>query len=164
MANWNTLVIALLGSLFGLVLSPSFAVAQQPNPPTLCIEGSADCGLVTGGIKWHPGHYVKTQGNPCSDQTIYFESIQSQLTNYVMSSTEFLGAIVKYGWGALETDNGVYDWSRVYANLDWHAARGKYLIVGVEHKCFGGVDDPEWIVPENLATLGIGYESYGGIP
>ena len=63
MLNRNTSVIALLGSLFGLALSPSFAVAQQPNPPTLCIEGSVDCGLVAGGIKWNPGHYLKTQGN-----------------------------------------------------------------------------------------------------
>ena len=124
MVNRNTLVIALLGFLFGLALSPSFAVAQRPNPPTLCMDGSADCGLVAGGIKWHPGHYLRTQGKHCGDQTIYFGGIQRDLTNSVMSSTEILGAVVDYGWGALETDKGVYDWSRVYADLNWRSAKG----------------------------------------
>jgi len=164
MFDRNTLVLVLIGSLWGLALVPPLAFAQQPKPPTLCIDGSADCELVavppTGGIKWHPGHYVKTQGNECGDQTTYFNGVQRDLTNGVMSSTELIGALVVYGWGALEPDNGVYDWSRVYTNLNWHAARGKYLIVTVDGKCFSG-SNPEWMVPANLATLGIGYESYG---
>jgi len=155
--NRNYFVIFLAGYLFSLVLSPNFVVAQQPNPPILCIADSADCengrSQPNGTIKWHPGHYVKTQGQHCStDQEGYFAGIQRNLDAYIPSSDNFLGAYVIYGWGALETDKGVYDWSRVYDNLNWLASRGKHLLVAVEHKCYGRMTNPEWVVPKNLES------------
>jgi hypothetical protein len=94
---------------------------------------------------------VKTQGQHCAkNQDEYFAGVQRNLDAYIQSSDKILGAYVIYGWGALETDKGVYDWSRVYDNLNWLAARGKHLLVAVEHKCYGGMDNPEWVVPENL--------------
>jgi len=164
MSNRIICVLVLVGSLYGLALLPQLAFAQQPKPPTLCVDGASDCDAVTPTpstkIKWHPGHYVKTQGNHCRDQRDYFDGILRNLTKYVESSDKFVGALVAYGWGALERDRRVYNWSRVHADLNWLAAKGKQLIVVVETKCFRG-DNPEWLVPNNLETLGDGYESYG---
>jgi hypothetical protein len=148
----------------GVALLSSSAVAR-PMPPTMCADGSQTCDpvdipILGGAKKWNPGHYVKTQGNHAQDQDTYFAGVQRNLDAHVESSDIFLGAMVLYAWGALETEEGVYDWSRIYANLNWLAARGKYLIVDVEPKSFGE-GNPEWVVPENLETEGDGWDSYG---
>jgi hypothetical protein len=93
------------------------------------------------GMKWNPGHYV---------QDLYWAGIQASLDNHVMDSDEFLGAYIIYSWGYLEQTEGVYDWSKVHEHLDWLEARGKKLLLAVEHKSYNNVFDPEWIAPENL--------------
>lgn len=160
------LVSAVLGAALLFAFSAEPALAQQPKPPVLCADDQIDCTVAAddtpgNGVKWNPGHYVKTQGNHCSNQAEYFAGIQANLDSHVLSSGNIVGALVSYGWGALETNRGRYNWSRVRDTLDWLSARNKQLIVIVEPKCFGGEQSPEWMVPENLERLGDGYESYG---
>jgi hypothetical protein len=104
------------------------------------------------GVKWNPGHYVRAHGGPSAgDQDLYWAGIQASLDNHVMDSDEFLGAYIIYSWGYLETDNGVYpNWSKVHEHLDWLAARGKRLLLAVEHKSYNNIFDPEWVAPKNL--------------
>jgi len=146
----------LLISLCALALVPPWAIAvAQPNPPAdLCIEGSPDCGRVdtppTGGIKWHPGHGIKTQGQPCqSDQQGYYNEITSQFSKHLESSDKLTNAYVQYAWGALEHTEGNYDWAPVHAHLDWLEARGKVLIISIQPKCFR-TTNTEHIAPDDL--------------
>jgi hypothetical protein len=146
--------IIFLGSV---ALLASSALAQtRPEPPTLCADGSQSCDSsdtsnpVSGGKKWNPGHYVKTQGAMCdSNQDNYFAGVRRNLDNYVVSSDAISGALVIYAWGALETNEGRYDWSRVREHLDWLSARDKHLLLVVSTKCVG-TENPEWSVPQNL--------------
>jgi hypothetical protein len=157
MSKINFFALVLAAALFGIMFPDSPALAQRGGSPHDCPRSNPDCRdkepEQEGTMKWHPGHYVKTQGQHCAmNQDVYYDGVMRNLNAHVESSDKFRGAYVIYAWGALETDKGVYDWSRVHEHLDWLAATGKHLLVGIEHKCYGGMTDPEWLVPENLET------------
>ena len=123
MFNRIIFIFVLLSSLGGVALLPREVLAQQPKPPTLCVEGEPDCGVVSSPSnqrKWNPGHYVKTQGQMCNpDQIAYFTGISNGLKAHVASNDSLIGALVIYAWGALETNKSAYDWTRVHEHLDW---------------------------------------------
>ncbi len=146
-------LIALSGSIY--------AHAQMsPRPPTgLCATGAAclsqDSSNVSVGKKWHPGHYVKTQGNHAPSKSgvqSYVNDVTRQL-GYTTDSNQIRGALVSYSWGMLEPRRGQYDWSPVYRHLDWLASRGKRLLINVETKCFR--TKCETLSPQNLQAENI---------
>ena len=119
MSNRIICVLLLVSSLCGLALLPQSAFAQQPKPPTLCVEGAPNCGTVPPisgtKIKWHPGHYVKTQGDHSdTDQDDYYNGIINGNSMDRMNEVpEMWGVFVAFAWGALEITEGVYDFTRM---------------------------------------------------
>ena len=95
--------------------------------------------------KWHPGHYMLVW-NDRSGITPrgHFDSI---------AGTSFEGAQVRYGWRELEPKKGVYNFSRIEADLAYLQKLGKRLVMQIEDRAFGSsrrplpdylYDDPQY--------------------
>lgn len=123
------LIAAMLlsNSLFG-------SVPKAPSP--VCVDENCTTSPppLQGSKKWHPGHYLKTQGE--STEGGYQESVNSQLGR-TLNSDLIRGAFITYAWGTLEPTNGKYNWTPVYEHLNWMQSHGKYLIVDLTYKNFG---------------------------
>lgn len=104
-------------------------------------------GGTPGAKKWHPGHYHKSQGS--WNATGYCDIVTSQLTRATESSN-LRGEWVVYSWGAIETNDGVYDWSCVDSHVAYMASIGKYLIVDLAYKVFS--TSPGNILPADLLS------------
>ncbi len=103
------------------------------------------------GIRWRPGHYIKTQGNPTvPDQAGYLAGVLRSIDRRVEDHPEVLGVFVAIAWGAIETGTRVYDLSQVQMLLDDLAARGKHLILYIGYKAFGSAGP--FFVPPDLTS------------
>jgi hypothetical protein len=144
MFRTGVLLLHLLVGIVGLSILMT-AEARPKSPNGFCAAaapGQADCPATqpapapAPGMKWHPGHYLKTQGNHGqADQTKYLDQVASQLPK-TTDSDLIQGALVSYAWGAVEPTLGKYDWSPIYKHLNYLSAHGKRLIIDVEYKCF----------------------------
>ncbi len=123
------------------LLVPRTGGAATPKaPPSLCAGSASNCVTTTiatlDGIKWHPGHYLKTQGNQAqSNQAAYLADVSDQITK-TLASDMISGALVSYSWESLEPKLGQYDWSPIYKHLNYLAAHNKRLMILVQYKCF----------------------------
>ena len=75
-------------------------------------------GSGVGGVskRWHPGHYLKTQGDHSNpDQNAYLDPILNGAAGIsrAHSFAGFQGAVVFFSWGHLEPTVGNYDWAAV---------------------------------------------------
>ena len=131
-----------------LLLSPSLYGEVPKPPPQICIDNNCvSASMQSGdGKKWHPGHYLKTQG--VSTESGYQESVTAQL-NKTLGSDLIRGAFISYAWGTLEPSDGKYNWSPVHEHLNWLKAHGKSLIVDLEYKSFGAAGVGS-LVPSDL--------------
>jgi hypothetical protein len=89
-------------------------------------------------VKWQPGIYVKPEewqlANPSQLATIYNE----------LSTTPGLKGIkLVLHWGDYEKKRGVYDFSAIDTYIAQLKKRGKYLMLAVAWKNFGGNDTVE---------------------
>jgi hypothetical protein len=141
-----------------LFIAPVPANAQStPEPPTLCVEESGNCGDSSdgdgsnaGGKKWNPGHYIKAQGKHASAKKEEYLSVISNQIVKVTDSPEIRGAQMAYAWGMIETSQGNYDWEPIHRHLDYLADRGRKAIVMIHTKCFG--NDCASLAPVDMQT------------
>lgn len=105
-------------------------------------------GTAPTGKKWNPGHYINPDANglPAKDAQRFscYDSIQS------LSSVK--GSNVRVEWGQVQTAAGVYDWSRVQADINRLTANrtnGKKAILQFSYTTFPGTNIPT--VPQNPA-------------
>lgn len=146
-----TQTIAMADSVYiGAMASSQSGTAISTTIDTVVIDEAAPStggGGTPGAKKWHPGHYHKTQGP--WNATGYCATVTSQLTR-ATESTHLRGEWVAYAWGAIETTDGVYDWSCVDAHIAYLASVGKYLIADLAYKAFS--PSPGNIVPADLTS------------
>lgn len=76
--------------------------------------------------KYHPGHYVSMY--KFDDSTDMMKAIKPGV----------VGMERRYAWSDLETSLGVYDFSKIQADLNFLSGQGMRLIVLIEDKSFGG--------------------------
>ena len=152
------LLTATTGVLQGntaLVFGVNDGIAATVNSPsvTMTIIAAPPPG---GGVKWHPGHYLKQQGKPTQvDQAAWQAKILQDLDTYVNDDVLILGAHVGFGWGALNPTGSTYNWSIVYAVLDWMVANNKYLLAQIQSKNFStskGLEAPADLAAQIIPT------------
>lgn len=130
-------------TLVSIVISAPARGQSVPEPPQkLCVVESGNCDDdpnigSTGGVKWNPGHYIKTQGNPSKADPSDFLNSVGRALNKVDDSPLIRGGLVQYSWGMLEPSLGKYDFRPIQDHLDFLSSRGKKLILFVDFKCFG---------------------------
>jgi hypothetical protein len=93
--------------------------------------------------KFHPGHYTVLL--PAASGQRYMDEAARQTGN--------VGIMKKYSWRELEPQKGVYDFSKVRADLDWAQAYGQQVIIMIVDKTFK-LERPnpgylDWITPRN---------------
>jgi len=138
-----------------------FSVATLGDTPAapsmLCVDD--DCNTqanapVTGAKKWHPGHYVKTQGSSYStDQASYIDGVMRTLPR-VMDLPQLRGAYIDFAWGAINPSGNTYDWEDLDRVVDWLCSRDKMLLLSIGYKHFAGDKDPQLIMPADLIANG----------
>lgn len=156
----------LVATLIFLV-APLQANAQgAPKPPEqLCIDGTAACNaaaVINPGVKkWHPGHYLKIQGQPAdNDQNDYWNGALNTINSKMDNDPLIRGIHIGFAWGVLEPTQGQYDWSRMREILDLVGASGKYVLAQIQTKGFGssptGYEMPADLAGANLVTSNSG--------
>lgn len=145
---------------FAIVAARALSGNIQPSIGTSQISVVINDVAASAGTKWHPGHYVKTQGQHASTSTAaYVTNVTNAITGYVNDSAFFLGALVTYAWGHLNPTGSTYDWSPVYTHIT--ALGGKKLIVSLSWKCYNlpnrGVIAPADIISQSDANNQGGY-------
>jgi hypothetical protein len=89
--------------------------------------------------RWNPGHYVKTTGHAAdSDQTDYWNGVNSKILEVIEDIPEIKGAFVTVAWGAMNTTGSTFDWTEIDNTLSLLSARGKKMILEVTYKSFTG--------------------------
>lgn len=103
-------------------------------------------GTAPTGKKWNPGHYINPDHNglPAKDESRFacYDAIQS------LSSVK--GSNVRVEWGQCQIAAGVYDWSRVQADiarLTQNGTNSKKAILQFSYTTFPGTNIPT--VPQN---------------
>lgn len=105
-----------------------------PNStPRECVVISSNGAGVN--VKWHPGHYVKTQGE-ASDGTPYWDGVFNNHLPKALESSNLKGALVEITWGDFNTTGSTYDWTRVDQVLAWADANNKRVIFKISYKTF----------------------------
>lgn len=132
---------------------------MELNPPATGIAGlletpaaAADLSQIrpaqTGaylpnpGIGWQEG---RTFANPLLPETVAYRRPQ-------------------YSWRAQNPAEGVFDWSRVEADLQAAAAKGKqfsFRIYTMQGEPFGGHQLPQWVLEKGAVILPSGEPDYG---
>jgi len=118
---------------------PVLAAAAAPPPPTnVCVNAQcapATGGSGSGGIKWHPGHYVWL--DPHTSQAIQFTQLDA-----LSSETTVQGIELQVNWSSLEGATAG-DYSAGFALVDAYLAKlgslkvPKRLMLAVGERSFG---------------------------
>jgi hypothetical protein len=144
--------------VLAVMLFPVLALGDTPAaPPTLCVDD--DCrnhasAPRSGSKKWHPGHYIKTQGSfHSTDQSAYVDGVMRTLPR-VMELPQLRGAYVDFAWGAINPSGTTYDWENLDQVVDWLCSRNKMLLLSIGYKHFAGDEDAQLIMPADLIANG----------
>lgn len=102
----------------------------------LCVFLLLNFSNAIGMEKFHPGHYATLENN------FTLSDLQNLLKTFGLK-----GVQLRYTWKSLEIAKGVYDFSKIEADLKSAENAKKFLIVFVEDKSFrGGVKyTPEYL-------------------
>jgi hypothetical protein len=134
-------VMALVGA--AMLAGACLAQSSQEATDRAAREG-------TRAVKWHPGWYLKTQGNhAATDQKSYNAGLDDYISDQMIDSDVIRGAVLWYAWGAIEKDAGEYDWSAVDSHVAAVAEADKYAILVFSFKGFR--NDVGGLAPANLA-------------
>lgn len=87
--------------------------------------------IVTGPVKWHPGHYY-TLMESAKTSSSYLTKVYNELAN----TPAFRGVQIRYNWSELEKGKGIYDFSNIDNRLKELTARNKRLVIFVQYKSF----------------------------
>ena len=83
---------------------------------------------------WHPGHYVKTQGEATqNDQTSYLSTVINGLGKSLDLSL-LKGGFAAIAWGAMNPTGATFDGSGIDQMLDWCTTNNRRLILQVKAK------------------------------
>lgn len=128
----NHASVFLITTLLILFTSSLVHAATTPPPPVsrLCLEPQGNCASTasttapeTTGTKWNPGHYM----------LVYFNTPQS-IYDDIFSEPNVKGVQVRYYWSELETEKGVYDFSKIESDLRYLEAHGKRLVMQLQDR------------------------------
>jgi hypothetical protein len=130
------LICAAAGLCFGLCLIRIGAAqaVSQPQPPTqLCVNSKClnTTPDVARAIKWNPGHYMAAGTVLYAGRTI--SSVQAEMDD-LNGQDSILGYRLWITWGALEPQQGKYDFSTVdavLARLKSSYNKPKRLVIGL---------------------------------
>jgi hypothetical protein len=104
----------------------------------------------TGAKRFHPGHYLKTTGNPHdNDQEAYITETISKV-NARVNDAEILGSWVALSWGNMEPSQGVFDFTDLNRLYNVHASQGKYMALQIPYKSFAS--DVSKMTPPDLSS------------
>jgi hypothetical protein len=79
--------------------------------------------------KWQPGHYLRV---PVYQDEGLLDNVLSR------DLSHFKGILYHFEWGALEREQGQYDFSRIDEAVDAVARHGKYILFMMADRTFGG--------------------------
>jgi hypothetical protein len=144
-----------------LQLAPSSARAGVPMaPPSMCIDSSCTSPpeSVTGGMKWHPGHYVLLDGQLRRDNRSTLMTQHMSNIKELANEPTIKGVKIFVQWSALEGDTpGDYtagiNMLREYVKS--LKAINKRLMISINDRQFGGYGDdltiffPKYIVNDS---------------
>lgn len=139
--NKNIFSMKKLGFMAGaMFLMPAFAMAAScPIKPEERVN-----------VKWYPGHY----------QFIAGKNVDTQLNNFLgnfKSVPAMKGIQKEYFWSDLEPTKGVYDFSKIDADIAKLAAFNKKLAITIKYKYQKGPGDsslPNYILNLPKVTVG----------
>ena len=137
-----------------LLSVPAFAADPKP-PKQICIGSSCVSTPAESSAKkkWHPGHYLKTQGVSSSiDQASYVQGVMNMLPR-TLDIPEMRGAYATFAWGAINPTGTTYRWTDMDTVLNWLCDHDKMLILSISYKSFGATA-PELIMPADLVAEG----------
>lgn len=108
-----------------------------------------------GAKRWHPGHYVKTQGNHArSDEAAYIQGVKNDLDN-VNDLGLLKGALVQFSWGRLNPTGSTFDWSTsddIFDYITANAPGQDKLMIELTWKAFTGSISNAVIGPADLLS------------
>ncbi|NML17798.1 hypothetical protein [Azohydromonas caseinilytica] len=105
----------------------AFLASQQPQATTESAMAVRE--LATDArVKWNPGHYIASGKR--DPQTL------AKILAEIKPFPQVKGLLLRYDWAQLETDKGVYDFTKIDRDLGLVAAQGKRLFVMVGTKAF----------------------------
>lgn len=149
-----------IGSISGVLTVTSSAVAATRSLTARVTDSSGlyadhsvsvlilESSLPT--IKWHPGHYVKTQGTASqTNQDAYWSGVLGYYSR-IDDSPYLRGAYVDIAWGAFNPTGAAYDWSRIDAALNALDPYNGRLLLAVGYKNF--TTSAGLICPSDLAA------------
>jgi len=124
-----------------LTLAPSTATLSSVAPSTTAVASVAS--TVPSQEIHHPGHYLIAD-SPIGRRTL---GVLNQVP-------EFQGVSVVYDWVELESDKGVYDFSRILSDLDVVRPLGKQMTIMIRDKSFGNnqfVPVPDYLLTDEYS-------------
>jgi hypothetical protein len=128
----------------GLVTVTAAAAGTSGNIVVRASDGilttSATCAVTVASTsqskKWHPGHYVKTQGDHSqTDQAAYIAAVQNTFPRSLDNST-LKGNEAALAWGAINPTGSTFTGSAIDNWLAWHEINGRRLILEISYKNF----------------------------
>jgi hypothetical protein len=156
--------------LMTIMLFESFTASAQtagkvPDPPfSICINNNCTTtSTASTGIKWHPGHYVQSNSyikGGSSDSSI--AGLKADIDQALSGNANVAGYMALGIWAAIETSQGVYDWSGVDALRSYIATKypGKRFGLAVFFVGYGIGNISEFIPNYvlNDSSYGSGYD------
>lgn len=126
----QVILIALMCFISMVFIAGGAAHAGATTPP------------VTTPVKWHPGHYYALMNG---ESSWYLSQVYRELK----ATPALRGLHIRYSWSELETSEGVYNFSSIAKRLSELSVMNKRLIILLELRSFGGVNN---LVPNYIRT------------
>lgn len=131
-----------IGSTSGIVITVSDGTASAATA-SFVIRVDKSSLPIPESRKYHPGHYV----------SLYKTDGTTEMIRYIKPNV--IGMQRRYSWKDLEPRQGVYDFSKPQADMDFLARQGMRLIIVVEDKSFdGSIPLPLYMDSYNLPNEG----------
>lgn len=111
--------------------------------------------------KWFPGHYLTSS----PDRNGIAPAISQSAINMVGGNPNFVGYKTLYLWGKHESRPGVYDFSKILADLDYAQGVGKKIVLVIRERQFDCALDfplPEYMRDPSSVYQGGVYTQIGG--
>ncbi len=116
-----------------------FAQIRATDPGSLFVEDPVqfliEPGVGVAGTRWHPGHYIKIQGDHAdNDQDGYFAGALAEIAQNIDDIPEILGCFLNVSWGAMNPTGATFFWDDIDLIVNDLAARNKLLLLSLAYK------------------------------
>jgi hypothetical protein len=88
------------------------------------------------GKNFYPGHYLYTTREGAHGMPSIGSTDDINMRQLVYDNPNFMGYLNKYIWASLEPSLGVYNFSKIFEDLEISADDGKVMIVGINERTF----------------------------